>query len=490
MNSDPTAPESDLGSKAKSGFALGAVGILYGQIVTFVLGIFAARLLGADSYALVVACLALLPYVDVVLDAGLGASVIFEQEAGVTRRVQVAFTMNLALAVVLTAILVSAAPLIASFFQNSDAGIFRLVSCLVLIRGLNQIPDSLLRRDLRFRRKLLVDMARPTLRLGVSLGFLLAGFGPVGFVSAMLVAECAGVLLVWALVQFRQTLAVDRGIARELFAYSGPVLLSRVVGQLSLDGDYFVVGHTRPKSDLSAYYSSFRLPQLLIGPIYYMFSSVAFPVFAAARNLGPDKLKESSLKALRYLTFLGFSIGCGLALVSRDFVLLAFGEEFRAAIGPMQLLSVAAGFAGIGFASGDIFMALGKTRLQMWFSLALTPLLLGGFVIAAPHGILAVAAVHVIVLVPYSMFRIAVTNRLIGTTWASSLAAFRPAAATVAGMAAVALPVRLGMHEGLAALVAIGGAGTVGAAMGLWFGARSHAQELLGLVQQIVTKFR
>ena len=116
-----------------------------------------------------------------------------------------------------------------------------------------------------------------------------------------------------------------------------------------------------------------------------------------------------------------------MSLIARDFITVVY-PEVSGAIPIMQLLCVAGGFVAVGYASGDLFTAMGKPRLGLYFSLMFVPILIGGFLLFVDRGVIAIAAVHVAVIIPYSVFRIEVANRLLGTTWRQSLAALRPAA--------------------------------------------------------------
>ncbi len=102
------------------------------------------------------------------------------------------------------------------------------------------------------------------------------------------------------------------------------------------------------------------------------------------------------------------------------------------------------------------------------------------------RGILAVAVAHLVVIVPYSLFRVEVANRVIGTTWRQSIVAMRPGLVATVGLLAIGLPVRLMMPEGLPALVAITVAGGLGAVAGLWVGARDFFGEIVDLAGKAI----
>jgi PST family polysaccharide transporter len=375
------------------------------------------------------------------------------------------------------------------FFGAGDPNIFRIVALLAVIKGLNQVPDALLKRDLDFRKRVRSDLTRAIGRLVITTSLLLAGVGPISMVIGVTAAEFLGGIVTWYNAKFRPGFRFDWPVAEEMLKFGAAMFGSRLLGMLWLNGDYLVVSNrygSRSK-EYGNYYTAFRLPELVLGSVYNIFANVSFPAFSRARRHGMEELRKVSLRALKYLCMYGFAMGVTMALGARDFITWWF-PKFQQAIVPMEILCAVGGFAAIGFASGDIFAAIGKPRLGMYFNLVGAPVLIGGFLAVADRGIVAIAAVHAVVIVPYSMFRIEVANRLIGTTWRQSLRALRPAAVTVMGITAVALPVRLGTSAGFGSGLAIAAASIVGGLVGLSIGDRSSFIEFKGIGAKAIAK--
>lgn len=491
-----TARESDedepsIESRAAGGFKWALVGFLLTQIGSFGTYSVATKILGDSGIGVVATALTLVFWVDILLDLGMGASIIYEQEKGRSERVEVAFTVNAFVSTLLAVSVFLGAPLIDDFFGTGNVGMFRIVALLILAKGMNQVPDALLKREMDFKRRSRADLIRSIGRFGISTGLLLAGYGPVSMIIGVTIAEVAAVSFTWWLVAFRPRLRVDMAIAIEMLKFGGAVFAARLVGMLWLNGDYLVVSHhfSGKSKEFGSYFTAFRLPELVLGSVYNLFSNVAFPAYAKARDEGPEKLRQASLVALKWLCLFGFTAGIGMSLIARDFITWWFGSKFTEAIMPMQLLCIAGGFVAVGFASGDVYAAIGRPRLALYFSLIGAPILIGGFLAVVDRGIVAVACVHVAVIVPYAAIRIEVANRLLGTTWPQSLLALRPAVASIVGMVALGLPVRLSTEAGFASFCAVLAAGAVGAALGVAVGDRTTFGEIVAGAKGAVAKF-
>lgn len=489
-DAEPGEPDEsiDHAGRATVSFAWSLLGFLLMQIGSFGTYTFATKILDTSEIGVVATMSIVVFWVDVLLDLGMGASLIYEQQTGLGRRVRVAFTVNTAMGVLVSGGLALAAPSLASYFRLDDPNLFRVLAIMILAKGLNQIPDAILKRDFQFRRRMAADLTRAVLRFAVAVTLLLSGVGVWSVVLGTVVAEVCATAVTWVMVRFTPVMGWDSAVARELLRFGLAVFGSRLIGMVWLNGDYLVVGrHFGSRSlELAFYATAFRLPELVVGSSYNLFSTVAFPMYAAAREAGVEKLRSAVLRSLRLLAMVGFPVGAGMALVARDVLPRLFSPDFAGAANTMTLLCCGAGFAGIGFATGDLFPALGKPKLGLYFQLIGSPVLLVGFILFVDRGIEAVAIVHLVVIIPYSIFRMWLTNWLIATTWRQQLRALAPALATTIGIVAFALPIRLLTDGGWGALFGIVGAGTVGALLGLALGGREALDELRAMAARFV----
>ncbi|HKY15108.1 MAG TPA: lipopolysaccharide biosynthesis protein [Microthrixaceae bacterium] len=476
----------DLTSRAAGGFLWALIGFVILQIGGFGTYALAANVLDVDDLGTVAKVLTVVFWMDVLLDLGMGAAVIHDQEKGQTLRVKVAFTVNTALAIAASTVVLVASPWIADFFGVPDeAWLFRLLAVSALVRGLNQVPEALMRRDLDFRRRSSVDFVRAVTRFGLAAVLLASGVGPAALVLSVVAADIAALVVTLFLTRFRPSFRFDRAEASQMLRFGASVFGARAAGMLWLNGDYLVVGAKLDNRAYGDYFTAFRLPELVLGSFYNIFSSVAFPTYSAAREEGPERLQAAYLRSLRLLCLFGFPAGLGMSLVARDFIDTVFSDH-PGAIAPMQLLCLAGSFVAIGYASGDLFNAIGKPHLGLYFNLIGAPILIGAFLLVADDGIDAIAMVHLIVVIPYSLFRLWFANHLIGTKWGGVATALRPAVAAVIGIAVLALPIRLMTEAGFLPGVAIAVAGAIGAVIGVFLGDRSTFGELRELAVKAV----
>ncbi len=479
----------DLRTRAVRGFAWSMISFGGNKLLVFVSTLVLARLLAPSDFGVVAAGLTFMAYLELTLDLGMSAAVIYQQERGHTRSVHVAFTMNAGICVLLAALNLLLAPATAAFFQVPDsADVFRVLSLYVLLRGVGALQEALLTRDLMFRQKAASQLTRAVVRGGLGVALALAGFGVWALVWSFLAAEAAGTAVAWYYSGYRPRLLFDRAAARPLLKFGAPVVALDLLAELGMNSDYLVIGHVIGASALGLYTMAYRLPELLISNVYWIFSSVAFPVLSSARAGDWSLFRSSMLRSLRLVTLFGFPVSVGLALVSRDAVTVLFSQKWAGAGTPMALISLAVGLAAVGYGSGDAFKAAGRPGTLLVFNSISAVVVVVFFVLAAPHGIVAVAAVHLSYNFVYGLLRLALANHLVGTTWTDVLASLRPALSVSAGIALVALPVRLVVAPGALGLVLIGLAVVAGSALGLLIAGKSTITDLRELAGDLTRR--
>jgi PST family polysaccharide transporter len=483
----PEVPRN-LTKTAARGFVLTLVGFIFLQIASFATYLVAGHYLSSSELGVVGKFLTVVFWMDVLLDMGMGAAIIRDQERGQTDRIGIAFSVNTIVAIIVSVGLYFGAPLIAGFFGVSDRiELFRMLALLALFRGLGQVPASMLERDMQYGKMASLGVTRSVIRFVIAIVMLAHGAGAAAMAVSVVIAEIVFTILTAILARFRPVFKWNSTDAFEMLRFGVSIFGARLSGMLWLNGDYLVIGSRLSNAEYGDYYTAFRLPELLLGSVYNMFSTVAFPTYAAARKLGEVKLREAYLQALKLLCLFGFPVGMGMSLIARDFITVLFPTHLGA-IAPMEILSLTAMWVSVGYASGDLYNAINKPRLGLYFNLLGTPILIGGFLLFVHDGIAAIAAVHLAVITPYAFFRMEVANRLIGTSWAEHLRALVPAAVTTAGIILFALPLRLTLSAGLGSMLAIIAAGSLGAFLGLLLGDRHAFSELRDIATQALKR--
>ena len=476
--------EQSVGTSASRGFLWANVGVFTRYASALVLAATLARSLSTDDYAVMVTLMIVSFYFDNALDLGMGAALVYEQETGITERVHVAFTANVGVTVVLSAVAFFMAPLIASFYHLQDyTAVFRCFAVVVLLSGLTTIPWALFMRNMNFRSRAAVEVSRDMTRFVVTLGLVAGGFGAWAVMIGMIAGYSVWMVMTWLFIKFRPALRWNLEIVKELFAYAWRMAGTRLLGVLALNGDYIIVGNQR-RDQYPIYYQAFRLPEFVLGAQLNAMSAVLFPMYARIRAEGKVAMRDALYKALRLVGLFSIPVGVGLALVARDGILLMYGSSSTVAIRTMEILSVTGCVVGLGYATGDLLFAIGRPGVMARINGVMVPVMLGAMWIVARHGVIWVATVHLVTAVVFTLIRQLVVNRIVEAQARSVLASLVPGVIVSLSVLALALPVRLSTQPGFASMVLIVLAGGAGGLIGVGI-SRSARHEFLDVVAKV-----
>lgn len=413
------------------------------RVVIFVLTLVLARLLTPEDFGLVTAALTLIAMLDAALDLGVGAAVVADQERGITRRTRTAGTLNVIISAVVAGVGAAASPLIARLFGAPDqAWLFAFIFLYPLLRGAGQVSDAVLKRDLLFRRRTVVDLVRAGVRVAVSVPLALTVGGPISIAAGIVVSELAALILLTVLEPVRPVLRMEPATVRSLLGFGGQVTIIRVLGSVRSNVDYLVVGGVLGAAALGLYGMAYKLPEMGIENVLWIFSGVALAAYSRSYARGRDSLITTMLKATRLLALYGLAAATALAVLARDAVPVLFSAQWGPAVTPMMLISLSLGLMSIAWASGDVFVAMGRLRTMIILDVPATAAMLVAFALVARTGLVGVAAVHLAFNAVYCTARLILLQRVTGVRPRELADTVMPALAVAGVTAAVGLGVR------------------------------------------------
>ena len=366
----PETQPPGLGRVAVSGAGWQSVSYVGGKLLVLVSTAILARLLTPDDFGLVALALVFVTYAEVVADFGVAQALIYLP----ARRssADAAVVLSALWSVTLAGAGVLAAPAVAAFFGRADVTpIFRALSLSLLLNGIGQVPDALLRRDLRFRTQIAGNLARAAAQGVASVAFALGGAGAWAIVLGQLVGEAAWAGTLWALVDYRPRRGfhrLQRTDVKELVGYGAPAAGNALVLSLVFNVDYLIVGRRLGARELGYYTLAYRIPQMLIIQVFYILSTVTFPLFARVRT-SAERLRNGYLVAVKLQSVYGVIAGVALAVTAADLVPFVFGDKWAPSIVPLRALALYALFRSLGIGGVDLLKAVGKPALAFRLSL-------------------------------------------------------------------------------------------------------------------------
>lgn len=368
------------------------VAVVASRAIGFVTLLVLTRLLAPDAFGTVAAITTFLALIQLGSDLGMQATVIYEQEHGISERVHVAFTLNLLLASGVTLIAVLLAPWVAAFFRVEGAtDLFRLASLNLLLFGIGNIHDGLLLREMRFDRRVRPQLALGVVQAAVAIGLAAAGLGAAAMVIGSLAGTAAWAATLWAMTAFRPRLVWQPAIARSMIGYGGAAAGLEVIAVISSRADVLVVGRMLGDQALGLYTVAFRLPEILLANVAWTLSSVAFPALSRLRQRESGEISGAVGRMVGLLALYALPVAVAMALLATPLVAALFPAVWADSAPVLTAVALSVGINTVLFPLGDAGKAAGKQGTLLLLNVFHVPLMIGLMAFAAPWGITGVA---------------------------------------------------------------------------------------------------
>lgn len=457
------APTRSLTATATRGLAWQGVAFVLGRLLILLATILVARILGPANYGLVTLAVVIVTHLTIVADLGVGQALVYLPIRA--RRTDAGLASATCSSLVLAAALVLAAPYLTGALGHPGSGpLLQALSLVMVFNAIGQVPDSLLRRELRFRSRVAGELARATGRAGVAIGLVLYGLGPWSLVWGEVVGAVAFAVVSWILVRHRPRLRLDRRELRPLLTFGGAAACNGVLATLVLNVDYLIVGGILGATALGWYVVGFRLPEVLIISAFQVVSQVAFPLYARV-GVEPQRLRKGYLVAFRLQATYGLAAGTTLAAIAPLVVPVLFGEGWGPAVQVLQAIGLYAAFRSLAAGAVDVFKGMGRPELGIWLGLGRLAVLVPVLIWSTQWGVVGVAWAQAVLALLFAVVIQRLAFRLVGVSMRAALSALRTAVviAMLSGAAAMlggyVLPAPLWVRLVVAGVLAVAAGG-------------------------------
>lgn len=399
------------------------------------------------------------------LIVGTGLSNALVQRKAVDREhLQAASALALAIGIFMTAAaLVIAALVIRPFFGGQTSELMTLLAPMCLISSLGCVPIALLRRRMAFRRLSELEIASTLARVGVSVALAIAGMTGDALVLGVLAGSVVATGIAFASAPPPLPRFSVQPV-RDLLAYALPMSLASLTWVGFSNVDYAVIGARLGPTQTGLYFRAYTVAVEYQSKLGMVMSQVGFPVLA--RTTDDGRMDYLHRQMVRLLTIALFPLLVLLAITAPTLIPFVFGQDWSAAVTPVQVLALGGAATVLIDAAGTVLMASGRPRALLAFGAGHFIAYGIAVLIVAPLGITAVAVAAAVVhsafvVVSYGLMRKGLSTNFLRRLWDD----VSPAAVCSIAMAAVAVPVSSALTAAglppLAWLLAVGLVGTV-----------------------------
>jgi PST family polysaccharide transporter len=433
------------------------------KVITLIgLGVL-ARLLAPNEFGLLAFALVYITYAETIGDLGSGMALVYwpdrREEAA-----QATFVINMAAGIFWFVLTLAIAPWVADFFNAPNgAPIVRVLALSFILKFAGNTHDALTQKDLKFKKRMVPDLAFAGLKAIISIALAWLGFGAWSLVWGQIAGVAARTLLLWIAVPWRPTFTYPRELITPMLGYGRGIVLANILGAITHHADLAIVGRFLGTTALGLYQMASKVPETSVIVILWVVGRVLFPAFSRIHAQG-ESLKRPYLTAGRYISAATMPIAIGLFVLAEPVVLVFLGDQWLAAAPILSALSLYAAMRCLSTHAGDVLKATGRASLLARISMVKALLIVPALAIGAMYDATAVAISLTMAAAVTTMITLVAASRIIGVKLSEIAASFLP---SILASAAMAVPVKLFLEwaDHLHPIAQIAISGVIGAAV-------------------------
>lgn len=370
--------EKTLKEKTARGFIWGGIGNGAQLFLGLLFGIFLARLLSPSDYGMVGMLQVFSTLASILQDSGFRIALANRKEIR-HEDYNAVFWFNVCTSTAIYILLFFCAPLITDFYQKSDlAGeqdltpltpLARFTFLGFFIASLGTAHYAYLFRTLQVKQKAFITITSITLSSLGGVGMAMAGFAYWGLAAQGVLFTTCNTVLFWHFSRWRPTLPVSFRPLRNMFGFSVKLLITDLCNNINGNILTVMLGRFFSTYDVGIYSQANKWTwmgnNLVIGAV----KDVAQPVL---RGVSDDRERHKRVfrKMLRFTSFLAFPAAFGLALISRELILISVTDKWIDCVPLMHILCTVAFTPALVFLCQNLVITKGRSDLIMWNTIA------------------------------------------------------------------------------------------------------------------------
>jgi O-antigen/teichoic acid export membrane protein len=316
--------------------------------------------------------------------------------------------------------------------------VMRGVSLMILTGGLCRIHEARLTHDMDFRPLAIRSFLSVIAGGAVGIGMAYAGYGVESLIAQQLATSLSEFALLWTIVKWKPGFAVSRESLKELLHYSKYVALTATTNFANQNSDQFFVTYYLGAAASGFYATGKRITNTLNIVISTALLRVSLPAFSKLQD-NDGELRLAYLHSTGITAMVTAPLFVGLAVLSRDVVLLLLGEKWLPSVPVMQIITVIGFLTSIGYYNQSIMLVRNKPQWQAKLTLLYAVTNILAFFAFTRYGLVYTAlafALRALLLFPISVW---CALKLSGTRARDYLATLLPALVSSFVMAAAVI---------------------------------------------------
>lgn len=345
-----------------------------------------ARLLTPQDFGVMTAALMIVAFSNIFWEAGMSKALI-QRQADVEEAADAAFWINIALGILISALLcVLSEPVARTFFHDARVtAVIRVMTLAIFFSAVSAVHTALLQKGMGFKALFWVRFATIALPGFASIPLAWWGMGYWALVAGTLLGQAAKVVVLWRMSDWRPRWSFNVRVAKELGRFGlwvgGSGLLTWFYGW----ADSLIVGMYLGEHELGLYRTGNLFAAMIFAFLFAPVSPVLYSHLSRTRQ-DAGTLRVTAQRILKVLTLVAVPIALIVFSLADPLGAALFGEKWQGiglVIGVMALMH---GFSWVVGMNGEVYRAMGKPSYETIVTAAVLVFYLAAYLISIRYG--------------------------------------------------------------------------------------------------------
>ena len=385
---------------------------LASKLIQSIVFVVLARLLTPEDFGVMSAALMVMAFSQIFWEAGMGKALI-QRQTDIQDAANVAFWVNLALAVMIISLLyIAASPIALTFFQDARVtAVIQVMTLQVFLGALSSVQTALLQKELGFKKLFWVRFATVSLPGLASIPLAWQGMGYWALVAGTLVGQAMQVIMLWRMSAWRPAWSFAVPVAREMGRFGAWVGLSGMLAWFYTWMDSLVVGMYLGSHDLGLYRTGNQFSAMIFAFLFVPVTPVLYS-HLVQMNGDRDRIRMAAEKVVKVLILIAVPMAAVLFSLSDSIAAALFGEKWEGIGLVIGVMGLAHGFSWIVGMNSEFYCAVGKPAYETIVNGGMLLVYLGGYLYSIGFGFEYFVWTHFALVLPALMLHLLILNRI------------------------------------------------------------------------------
>ena len=360
------------------------------MLLQMVVSIVVARLLVPEDFGVMAILTFFTALALVMVDSGFSQTLI-RKESPTPQDYHSVFAFNIAVSVVLYAVLVAVAPAVARYYELPViADIAPVLFLLLPINALCVIQNTIFTREFRFRLLSQATFTASFVAGVVAVAMALAGCGVWSLVGQRVATLAVKTLILWVRSDWRPSLHFTMKPVREMAPFSFRLLTTDLISSIYNNISQMFIGKIYSADTLGYFNQAQKFKDLPLTSAMQSVQSVTYPALSQIGDQR-EKFAESYRQVLMVVAFMLMPVMVGIVAVAEDLFALLLGEKWMPTVPYLQILCLMGLFQPLAMIAYNILKVKSNGAIILRLEIAKKALMTLILVVTIPHSVKAVA---------------------------------------------------------------------------------------------------